>query len=377
MEADHGGEHVANVRVEIRTPEGRALAWGETSSRGPLVLSVPSGRCTLLVSHPRYGIAPVPEFSIETHGKRKIALRLIEPATVELSALDERGARSPARWRFLGVNGTRDPWFGPRYSASGAAEFHFTPGGADTLPVPPGQYRVRVTRGPGFEAWERDVTLAPGSRTALRAELASIGIPDAWIVADLGALDRSHPACPVSSADRALTLTCDGIARSADERFDDVAVEARELTLADPGRTDARTYVRADGSNSAAVKEALQEGKTVSTNGPFVEFTLDGVEIGGTLRRGPGMAKAHVRVLAPAWVDVRRVLIVVNGVVDSAFMVRGRGDSVRFDEDIEVYVKNSGLAQVRVEGDEPIPSSSAPPLAITGPIRVEISGGAR
>ena len=122
---------------------------------------------------------------------------------------------------------------------------------------------------------------------------------------------------------------------------------------------------------------ALQEGRTVSTNGPFVEFTLDGEGIGDTLRHAPGIVRGHVRVLAPAWIDVRRVLIVVNGVVDSAFMVRGRGDSVRFDEDIELYLRNSGVVQVRVEGDEPIPSTTTHPLAVTSFIWVEISGAAR
>jgi hypothetical protein len=236
---------------------------------------------------------------------------------------------------------------------------------------------VRVTRGPGFEAWEDEIVLAPGSRSELRAELASIGIPDAWIAADLGALDRSHPASPVSSADRARELVCDGIEWYASDQFGRDSTESSELTLADPGRDGRRTYVRADGSGADEMKRALQEGKTVSTNGPFVEFTLDGAEIGGTVRRAPGMAKARVRVLAPEWVDVRRVLIIVNEVVDSVYMVRGRGDSVRFDEDIELYVRNSGFVHVRVEGDEPLPSSAARPLATTAPIRVEISGTAR
>ena len=276
--------------------------------------------------------------------------------------MDEGGATSPARWQFLGIAGTSDPWFGPRYSAAGAAEYLFTPTGEATDSIPPGRYRVRATRGPAFEAWEREIDLAPGSRSSLRAELTSIGIPDSWIAADLVFSTGRIPSvrCPRPIARGSWSAT--GCAGRADERFGDFAAEsARELTLADPGRSDdAPTSARPD-PGAAAVKEALQEGKTVSTNGPFVEFTLDGEEIGGTLRRGPGMVRGHVRVLAPAWIDVRRVLIVVNGVVDSAFMVRGRGDSVRFDEDIELYVRNSGFVQVRVEGDEPIPSASDPP----------------
>ena len=377
VDAHRGGEAVAGVRLEVHDPNGREWSWGETNSRGRAVLAVPAGRCALLASHPRYGIAPNAPFSLEADDDRKVSLRMLDPATVDLHAVDDRGTPSPARWQFLGLAGTRDPWFGPRYSAAGAAEYLFTPTGAATASVPPGRYRVRVTRGPAFEAWEREVSLAPGSHSALRAELMSIGIPESWVAADLGVLDRSDPECPVSYADRASALMCDGVEWSTGERYAADTTGTRELTLADPGRDGGRTYVRADGSGASEVKRALQEGKTVSTNGPFVDFTLDGEGIGGTLRRGPGMARGHVRVLAPAWIDVRRVLIVVNGVVDSAFMVRGRGDSVRFDEDIELYLKNSGFVHVRVEGDEPIPSTTIRPLAVTAFIRVEISGGAR
>jgi hypothetical protein len=177
--------------------------------------------------------------------------------------------------------------------------------------------------------------------------------------------------------DRTSALACDGISWSADERLGDLPAKVRELTVADPGRDGGRIYIHADGSGAAAMELALQEGRTVSTNGPFVEFALDGVEIGGTTRRAPGTVRGHVRVLAPAWIDVRRVLIVVNGIVDSVYMVRGNGDSVRFDEDIELFMRNSGFVQVRVEGDEPILSTPARPLAVTSPIRVEISGPAR
>jgi hypothetical protein len=378
IEAHRVGEAIGDVRVVVRGPDGRAWSWGETSSIGRLVLPAPPGRCTILVSHPRYGIAPVSPLSVGAGDTKKVSLHVLDPATVELSAVDERGAASPARWQFSGRAGTSDPWFGPRYSASGAAEYLFTPTGAAVESVPPGRYRVRATRGPGYEAWEQEIDLAPGSRHSMRAELMSIGIPDSWVAADLGVLDRSAPAAPLSAVDRAGALICDGIVWSgAAQPSLSLAAEARELTLTDPGRAGERTYIHAAGPGEAEVRRALQEGKTVSTNGPFVEFTLDGVEIGGTVRRAPGMVKAHVRVLAPAWVDVRRVLIIVNEVVDSAYMVRGRRGPVRFDEDLELYLKNSGFVQVRVEGDEPLPSSSARPLATTAPIGVEISGTAR
>ena len=219
VDAHRGGETVADVRVEAQDPSGHAWSWGETTLRGRVVLAVPAGRYTLLASHPRYGIVPVEPFSVGADDNKKVSLRILDPATVDLSAVDEGGVPSPARWQFLGVAGTSDPWFGPRYSAVGAAEYLFTPTGEATDSIPSGRYRVRATRGPAFEAWEREVSLAPGSRTSLRAELTSIGIPDSWIAADPGALDRSNPECPVSVADRARELVCDGIVWSAGERF--------------------------------------------------------------------------------------------------------------------------------------------------------------
>ena len=148
----------------------------------------------------------------------------------------------------------------------------------------------------------------------------------------------------------------------------------------DPAAGEERIYAHAPGGTAAEVREALRGGKTLSTNGPFVEFTLEGTSIGGRVRRGPGMARGHLRVLAAGWVDVRRVLVLVNGVVDAVYMVRGREGHLRFDEDIEFYVNESGPVSIRVEGDDPLDAAGmgpARPLAVTGPIWVDIPEAGR
>ena len=202
VEAKHGHEPVAGARVEIRSPDGRAWSWGETSAQGRVQLCAPPGSCVLVASHPSHGIAPVRPVSVGARDRVTVALRLLDAADLDLRAVDTEGGVSPARWELVGIAGTADPWFGPRQSGGGAGNTQFTETGAASVRVPPGRYRVRATRGPAYERWEQEVTLEPGSRTALRAELAAIGVPSEWLLVETAVLDRGAPECAVAPADR-------------------------------------------------------------------------------------------------------------------------------------------------------------------------------
>ncbi|HET9234332.1 MAG TPA: CehA/McbA family metallohydrolase, partial [Candidatus Eisenbacteria bacterium] len=128
--------------------------------------------------------------------------------------------------------------------------------------------------------------------------------------------------------------------------------------------------------------EGVRLGRVVVSNGPFIDFTLGGVGVGGTLT-ARGAIQGHIRVVAPSWVDVKRVRVFLNGREDSSYMTRGRNRTVRFDEDIEITVNSPSFVVVRVEGDEPMdPVVTASggfarptPIAFTNPIWVKTEGG--
>lgn len=151
-----------------------------------------------------------------------------------------------------------------------------------------------------------------------------------------------------------------------------------------------RNYILLDstGVDEETVVDAVREGRVMATNGPLIHFTLEGAKVGSTVTRRAGTVRGHIKVLASSWVDVRRVIVCVNGQDDSIFMVRGRDRVVRFDEDIELELRSSSFVLVRVEGDDslepvlpPLRSNKASipvtPLAFTNPIWVEITGASR
>jgi len=128
--------------------------------------------------------------------------------------------------------------------------------------------------------------------------------------------------------------------------------------------------------------DGLRMGRVVVSNGPFIDFTLGNVGVGGTLV-SRGTIRGHIRVVAPSWVDVKSVRVYVNGREDASYMLRGRDRSLRFDEDIEVTINSPSFVVVRVDGNEPMDpvvtaagSFARPlPVAFTNPIWVKTEAG--
>ena len=128
--------------------------------------------------------------------------------------------------------------------------------------------------------------------------------------------------------------------------------------------------------------DALRMGRVIVSNGPFIDFTLGGVGVGGTLV-SRGTIRGHIRVVAPSWVDVKTVRVYVNGREDSSYMLRGRDRTLRFDEDIEVTINSPSFVIVRADGNEPMDpvvtasgSFARPlPVAFTNPIWVKTEAG--
>jgi hypothetical protein len=155
--------------------------------------------------------------------------------------------------------------------------------------------------------------------------------------------------------------------------FGDEAGVARNFVALEPSsETDPR----------AKFVEGLRLGRVVVSNGPFIDFTLGGVGVGGTLV-SRGTIRGHIRVVAPSWVDVKSVRVYVNGREDSSYMLRGRERTLRFNEDIEVTINSPSFVIVRVDGNEPMDpvvtasgSFARPlPVAFTNPIWVKTEAG--
>jgi hypothetical protein len=87
-----------------------------------------------------------------------------------------------------------------------------------------------------------------------------------------------------------------------------------------------RTYVRmpTDDPKSASmddVRAAFKGGHLTITCGPFVEFSVNGGEIGDLVPMAGDAIEVKARVAAPSWMDVDQLEVVVNGKLEKTVML--------------------------------------------------------
>lgn len=146
----------------------------------------------------------------------------------------------------------------------------------------------------------------------------------------------------------------------------------------DPGAIDARE-----------VASAIREKRVFTTLGPFVEFTVAGVPMGGDARAAGGRVPLWLRVQAASWIDCDRVKVVVNGDVERTIPVPERRTALRLEHRIELDLRDeSGLGRdawvaLLVEGDDslfPVVNDAgqrALPLAVANPVWIDGDGDGR
>ncbi|MCZ7677867.1 MAG: hypothetical protein M5U28_03430 [Sandaracinaceae bacterium] len=121
------------------------------------------------------------------------------------------GSPVPFRVRVVGAGATEVPDLGPIWSAAGARDVVASAGAPVELPLPLGEYRVIVTRGPEWSLEERPVVVT-GARTAeLAVALRRVVDPGAWIACDFHLHAAPSPDSHVTLEDRVTALVAEGV----------------------------------------------------------------------------------------------------------------------------------------------------------------------
>jgi hypothetical protein len=135
-----------------------------------------------------------------------------------------------------------------------------------------------------------------------------------------------------------------------------------------------RVYVRVEGSLSyAAWIDGLKKGRSVVTNGPMLELTLDGRMPGDVVKvAAPG--KLRIKARARSQFPLAKVELIDNGEVAAVLPLGEGGHSA--DVDREINIDRSGWLAMRAGGPGR-PDGPAPALfAHTAPVYVEVAGAA-
>ncbi|MFO0672554.1 MAG: CehA/McbA family metallohydrolase [Polyangiaceae bacterium] len=141
-------------------------------------------------------------------------LRLdVSPGGELVARVLDADARAPlvARLVVRGIDGTRDPSFGPDYRASGAGPLVDALRGEVTTPLPAGRYRVSATKGIEWNIDAADVTIASGERARVELNLRHVVDTTNEVGCDLHVHARPSFDTPVSTEDRVLSLVAAGV----------------------------------------------------------------------------------------------------------------------------------------------------------------------
>jgi hypothetical protein len=135
-----------------------------------------------------------------------------------------------------------------------------------------------------------------------------------------------------------------------------------------------RVYVKTGARpDHAAWIAGIRAGRTFATNGPLLEFTLDGREPGSEIRLPAGGGEVRARAVLRSIVPVERFEIVANGEVVLSLPVGGDGTSA--DHTRSLPVTRSGWYTLRAWRERPHhPVLDIYPFATTSPIYVTVGG---
>ena len=137
-----------------------------------------------------------------------------------------------------------------------------------------------------------------------------------------------------------------------------------------------RVYAKVNGAlTHRSFLDALKAGRTVATNGPLLEFTLDGRGIGDAISLPRGRHRLRARVSLRSFVAIDSLEIVSNGKVVARVATSAGG--TRADSVVELPVASSAWFLLRAwSAGSRHPVLDLMPMGTTSPIYVTVGGAA-
>ncbi len=197
-----GKKPVAGAEVKLPGTAAR------TDARGRATFGLSPGRYPVTVS--QMGRAPV-ETAVEVKGTKNATVAVGPRAQVALQVTDADGKAIPCKVQFMGTGGTPDPDLGPVQRGDGCKNIYFTPNGRFTTGLPPGSYKVVISRGPEYDAVFQDLTLKPGETAPIAARLAKVVDSRGWISADFHNHSSESGDNSTSPEGRIIALAAEGV----------------------------------------------------------------------------------------------------------------------------------------------------------------------
>ena len=170
---------------ELRASRGatRAAGIAHTDAQGRFAFQLPPGAYRLAISDP--GRADVEkDLNVATGAAAQLDATMSVASAVQFDIKDDSGASLPCKAQFIALEGTEPVNLGPDQRAHGCRDQYFSERGNFRVQLPPGRYRVVVTRGIEYSHLAREVTLKAGETFAFSGTLKHLVDTRGWVSAD-------------------------------------------------------------------------------------------------------------------------------------------------------------------------------------------------
>jgi hypothetical protein len=179
-----GGAPVPTAALTIRhvtNPEARTIAYPD--AQGRFRFRLPEGDYTVEAADTGRAAAKHP-LKVAADARAELDITMARAAAVEFAIADDLGRSIPCKVQFHGVDGTTSPNLGPQNRAHGCVDQYHSARGSFRVALPPGRYRVVVTRGIEHTHLQQTIELRPEQTVQVKGVLRRVVDTTGWVSAD-------------------------------------------------------------------------------------------------------------------------------------------------------------------------------------------------
>ena len=217
---DEADQPVADAEIvvkEVSGSEGNDSARNYGSARlrqeGQCTLRLPRpGEYVVTVRAPGRGsLTRTLSLKSDSDAPTKVEMVLPVAPVVIGSITDDSGQPIPCKVQFKGINGTRNPNWGPPAAVDRIVNLVYTPNGKFRVPIRPGEYEAIVSYGPEYDVVRKRLRVGPASVVRLEAVLRRVVQTPGWVSTDYHSHSSPSGDNTASQRGRVLNLLCEHI----------------------------------------------------------------------------------------------------------------------------------------------------------------------
>jgi hypothetical protein len=186
------GSLAGSVKQDDGAPVTTAALWLKTDGKplpaypddkGEFSFPMRAGSYEFVLSDIGRDSQPV-KVEVKAGETARLDLAMKPASTIVFDVKGPDGQSTPCKAQFIGINGTPSPDLGPPNRARGCRDQYHSPAGSFRVQVPPGNYKVIVTRGIEHAHLSQDVVVMPGQTVTVAGTLDRLVDTTGWISAD-------------------------------------------------------------------------------------------------------------------------------------------------------------------------------------------------